>query len=229
MIVKYTTLRRFRIPITIIGIGYITWFFLLPRYADRKHAESLRFRHSGQFQQALKCMNAAILLDSKKENYHWARALTYWLMYKEDRTNTDFLRRAKTDWLKAIDLKQGDENWSGWSEVFFGLAQVEYRLGEVKQGVINYKKAFEYSVDPARRATIASILGYIYFISKDYSEAVIWLDRVPVRSLENPDPAVAEYAETLLEKIKQARLFKAVSDDEGLELKNSDGDEDDEV
>jgi len=363
MIVKYTTLRRFRMPITIIGIGYITWFFLLPRFADRKHAESLRFRHSGQFQQALKCMDAAILLDSKKENYHWGRALTYWLMYNEDRTNTDFLRRAKTDWLKAIDLKHGDASWSGWSEVFFGLAQVEYKLGEVKQGVINYKKAFQYSVDPVRRATIASILGYIYFISKDYSEAVIWLDRVPegridyldsclrnarsnhrlnnferaeelylkvlsikpddahlnayiahlyvqtrqldkvirflqhglklledvglvfatlgndnfstrswnsdeylkmyesffdefqselqsyawgefeedclelkklgafyrsvnkvvVRSLENPDPAVAEYAEKLLEKIKQAGLFKAVSDDEGLELKNSDG------
>jgi len=54
------------------------------------------------------------------------------------------------------------------------------------------------------------------------------VNKVVVRSLENPDPAVAEYAEKLLEKIKQAGLFKAVSDDEGLELKNSDGEEADE-
>ena len=39
------------------------------------------------------------------------------------------------------------------------------------------------------------------------------VNKVVVRSLESSDPFVVEYAERLLEKIKQAGLFKAVLDD----------------
>lgn len=143
-----------------------------------KQQEAIVYRESNDLNQALKSINTAIRWDPNNANFYWDRALTLWKMGKRDDENTNYLHRSEADWLKVIELKQGDEEWAGWSEAYFGLAQAEYRLGEIDQGIINYEKAYQYTSDSNRKDAVAAILGYIFFNKQKYQTAIHWFDLV---------------------------------------------------
>lgn len=145
----------------------------------KKYREYYKFTQNGDSKLALKELNKAIFFNPKDVKYYWARARLYWMLFQDDPSDTDALKCSKANWLKIINLKDGDETWSRWGDVYFGMAQAESNLGEISQSVTNYKNALRYTSDPVRRGGIAVLLGYIYFSQGDYNAAVRWLDKVP--------------------------------------------------
>jgi tetratricopeptide (TPR) repeat protein len=163
----------------IIVIGCVAWAVLAPRYAEVKYREYIKLYQNGRLELALREINTAVFLDSKNADYYWSRALTYGLLFKEDPSNTDVLEHSRTDWQKAIRLKEGDQDWFGWGDVYFGLARAEYQLGRTNSCIVSFQDAFKHSADQIRKVRISSVLGYIYFMRGDYNNAVYWLSKVP--------------------------------------------------
>ena len=163
----------------VVASGYMAWRTLAPQYAEIKYKEYNNCIQNGDLRSALRELNKAIFFYPKELKYYWARARLYWMLFEEDASDTDALKYSKANWLKIINLKDGDETWSRWSDVYFGMAQAEFNLGEFSQSVTNYQNALRYTSDPVRRGGIAVLLGYIYFSQEDYNAAVRWLDKVP--------------------------------------------------
>jgi tetratricopeptide (TPR) repeat protein len=166
------------ILLVVISVGYMTWAVLLPRYANKKYRESSELRERGCFHGALNSINIAIFLKPTTSSYYTDRALVYWLLAKSNPADTNFVYMSKMNWNKALELERNNNLHQNFGNMYYGLALAEHKLGEIDQGIADYQKAYDYTSDPARKSSIASILGYIYFDSKKYLVAVDWLDKV---------------------------------------------------
>jgi tetratricopeptide (TPR) repeat protein len=173
-----------------VGAVYLSWTIWAPQYAETRYKQYIELYRQGDLETAVGEINTAIFFDPKNADYYWSRALTYWLLFKEDRSITNTLECSQADWLKAISLKEGDTDWSGWSDVYFGLAQTEFNLGKFRQSINSYQNALQYTSDPVRKGGIAVLLGYIYFTQKDYDSAIQWLDKVPENDKEYVESCV---------------------------------------
>jgi len=138
-------------------------------------------------------MRSDTVLDDNKESFsgdnsnilHFLeQAFICWKMYTGDPSNTNVLLRSKECWQKAVELKKSDADWAGYGEVYFGLAQSEYYLGEVDQSIIHYQLSFQKTSRQKRKEDIATILQYIFIQKKDYREALHWFNEI---SLEHSD------------------------------------------
>jgi len=165
--------------LTAVTSGYMGWATLAPHYAEAKYREYYTSIQNGNLESALTALNKAIFFNSKDVKYYWARARLYWMLFQENALDAEALKCSKEDWLKIINLKDEDGTWSRWSDVYFGIAQAEFNLGEFDQSASNYLCALRHTSDPVRRGGIAVLLGYIYFTQENYNKAIQWLDKVP--------------------------------------------------